>query len=74
MKKLKEIREDEISKKNKIDLENLHIKRIKLYQLDSSSFTAFCSGRGDTDRTCDLMVPNHALYQLSHTPSYNLVF
>ncbi len=24
-------------------------------------------GRGDRNRTCDLMVPNHALYQLSHT-------
>ena len=25
-------------------------------------------GRGDTARTCDLMVPNHPLYQLSYTP------
>ena len=58
MKKLKEIREDEISKKNKIDLENLHIKRIKLYQLDSSSFTAFCSGRGVA------MIPRAIFYDI----------
>ncbi len=24
--------------------------------------------RGDRTRTCDIMVPNHALYQLSYTP------
>ena len=34
----------------------------------SSSFTQFLLyGRGDRDRTCDLMVPNHARYQLRYT-------
>ena len=27
----------------------------------------FKYGRGDRDRTCDLMVPNHARYQLRYT-------
>ncbi len=26
------------------------------------------SGRSDTARTCGIVVPNHALYQLSYTP------
>ena len=26
------------------------------------------AGRGDRIRTCDLMVPNHARYQLRYTP------
>ncbi|CAG9712770.1 hypothetical protein CNEO3_1500006 [Clostridium neonatale] len=28
------------------------------------------SGRGDRDRTCDLMVPNHARSHLRHTPKW----
>ena len=31
----------------------------------------YLSGRGDRDRTCDLMVPNHARYQLRYA-SINL--
>ena len=41
-----------------------------------SSLEGWCStielhphiGRGDRDRTCDLMVPNHARSHLRHTP------
>jgi hypothetical protein len=29
-------------------------------------------GRGDRIRTCDLMVPNHARYQLRYAPTHKL--
>ena len=34
--------------------------------IDSESWEK--TGRGDRIRTCDLMVPNHARYQLRYTP------
>ena len=46
--------------------ENVLKKKIEYSQLKSVMNTRY--GRSDRTRTCGLMVPNHPLYQLSHTP------
>lgn len=46
-------------------------KKINYQFLDS--LLQLINGRGDRDRTCDLMVPNHARYQLRYTSKLNKI-
>ena len=40
---------------------------LKENTVDSNESTVFFAGRGDRTRTCGLVVPNHARYQLRNT-------
>ena len=49
----------------------LEFHRVRSYMIiPRKSISQYIIGPSDRDRTCGLMVPNHALYQLGYTRKY----
>ena len=62
--------EMELGKSQRYDCTHLPEKFVTQLPLHGGCLhPAVGDGRGDTIRTCDLMLPKHARYQLRHAPT-----